>query len=319
MPERTKPSIGVTIAGIEMKSPFVLASGTFGYGFEFSRVTDFSFGDIGAIILKSITLKPRTGNPPHRIAETPAGVLNSIGMQNPGVEYFAKTYLPQLADFPTNCIANIGGSSVEEYVRVAETLAASNTIKAIELNISCPNVKGGCAFGVNPDDAFAVTNGVKSVCDKPIIVKLTPSVTDIQTVAEACISARADAISVGNTYTGMAIDTRSRRPILGNNYGGLSGPAIRPLTVCNVHKVRQITAKHNIPIIAFGGVTNANDAVEVMLAGASAVGVGTAIFTNSHICTQLAAGLREYLKSQNESNVSDIVGSVRLNQTPTED
>ncbi len=313
MTENKKNDIAVTIAGIEMNTPLVMASGTFGYGFEVPRVADFRFEDVGAVVLKSVTLKPRTGNKPHRIAETPAGVLNSIGMQNPGVEYVAKYYFPMLKNLPTKFIANIAGESTDEYVEVARIIAESDAIEAIELNISCPNVKGGCAIGVNPQDAFALVSAVKAVCGKPVIVKLTPGVTDIKSIAESCIAAKADALSVGNTYTGMVIDTHTRRPVLGNNYGGLSGPAIRPLTVCNVHKVRQAIGDSAIPIIAFGGVSNASDAVEVMLAGASAVGVGTAVFTNAHICSEIADGLRAYLQSQNETNIADIVGTVKLN------
>jgi len=318
MPEKKsagEPDLGVSIAGIDMKTPLVLASGVFGYGFEIPRVEGFDFNDVGAVVLKSVTLRPREGNPPPRIAETPSGVLNSIGMQNPGVEFVAKNYLPQLKKIPTNFIANIAGENIDEYVQVARILADSDSIKALEVNVSCPNVEWGCCFGVNPGDVFSVVSGVKSVCDKPVFVKLAPAVTDIQNVASACVSAHADAISMGNTYSGMVIDTRRRRPLLGNNTGGLSGPAIRPLTVFSVFRVWQGTHRNAVPIVAFGGVATANDAIEMMLAGASAVGVGTALFSNTHICSDIAEGLRAYLKSQNESKVSDIIGTVKLNQT----
>ncbi len=310
-----EPSLETELLGMKMRTPLIMASGTFGYAFEIARVADLDFSHIGAVILKSVTLEPRQGNPPPRVAETPAGMLNSVGLQNPGVDYVIRHYLGMLENFDTNFIASVAGHTVHEYVECSVKMASHESIRAVELNMSCPNVRDGRRFASDPAGAAALIRAVKERCPKPIIAKLAPGTEDVGEIAGACIDAGADALSAGNTYVGMVIDTRRRRPLLGGNTGGLSGPAIRPLAVHNVCLVHQVASQKNIPVIGCGGVMTGNDAAEMMLAGACAVQVGTAVFTNVHIAADISAGLRKYLVAQKENEVSAIVGTLQQNET----
>jgi dihydroorotate dehydrogenase (NAD+) catalytic subunit len=291
----------------------VLLSGCVGFGEEYTRVSGFSNRDAGAVCLKGTTLEPRLGNPPHRIAETPMGMLNAIGLQNPGVDHVVSAILPALDFTETRFIANVSGSTVEEYAEVTRRFDDS-PIDAIEINISCPNVKeGGVAFGNDPDMSARVVEACRKVTQKPLITKLSPNQTDIAENARRCIEAGSDAFAVINTLMGMAIDIRTRRPIIGNNQGGLSGPAIKPIAVLKVHQVYQVCKSHGIPIIGQGGVTSAEDAIEFLVAGASAVGVGTALFYDPLICGKINAGLIAYLQSHGFQHVSQLTGSLSLN------
>jgi dihydroorotate dehydrogenase (NAD+) catalytic subunit len=307
------PSLEIDLCGIRMRSPLITASGTFGYAFEAGRVADFDFHSIGAVCLKSVTAQPREGNRPPRVAETPAGMLNSVGLQNPGVDYVIKTYLGMLKNFDTKFIASVAAFSVEEFALASEKMAAHPGISAVEINMSCPNVKGGRHFASDAAEAARVVGAVKARIKKPLFAKLAPTPDGIQEMAQACIDAGANALTVGNTFVGMAVDAHSRRPILGNNFGGLSGPAVKPLALYNVHLVYQVASKARVPVIGCGGVATASDAAEMMLAGASAVQVGTALFANLHVCRDICAGLRRYLAEQNEKDVSAIVGALKLN------
>ena len=309
-----EPSLEIGLLGMKMRTPIIMASGTFGYAFEIARVAEFDFSQIGAVVLKSVTLEPRQGNPPPRVAETPSGMLNSIGLQNPGVDYVIRRYLGMLKNFDTNFIASIAGDAIREYVECAGKLAAHGDIRAIEVNMSCPNVKDGRRFASDSGAAAELIGAVKKGCRKPVIAKLAPGTGDIQEIARACIDAGADALSVSNTYVGMVIDTHRRRPLLGNDAGGLSGPAIRPLAVHNVHLVYQAAAKRDVPVIGCGGIMTGDDAAQMMIAGASAVQVGTAVFTNVHIAADIAAGLGRYLIAQKEKEVSAITGTLQLNR-----
>jgi len=306
-----KPDLRTTIAGIEMASPVVVPSGTFGFGEDFARFSDFSHADIGAIFLKGTTLKPQLGNPPPRVAETPAGVLNSIGLQNPGVDVVVNEILPRLAKsgLETPLIANVAGETIDEYVAVARRFSEAPNMAAIEVNISCPNVRrGGLAFGAAPEAAFGVIKATRAVTKLPIIAKLTPNTARIVQVARACIDAGADALSLINTLVGMVIDVRSRRPLLGNKTGGLSGPAIKPVAVAKVYEVFDAVG-HRVPLIGMGGISNADDAYEFVLAGASAVGIGTALFFNHRAPREVAAGLAVRLEEAGFRRLSDAVGA----------
>ena len=313
--EPEQVNLEVDLAGVKLANPVVIASGTFGFGEEFSRIDDFDHRSPGAIALKGITLEPRLGNPPPRVAETPSGMLNSIGLQNPGVDALVERILPTLRDFGPRLIANIAGHSFDDYARVAETISNSknaDVLSALEVNISCPNVKsGGIAFGSQPETAARAVGDVKNATQLPIIAKLTPAAPDITAVAQACIEAGADIISLINTLPGMVIDTRTRRPLLGNRVGGLSGPAIRPVAVLLVHRVYLATRETSTPIIGMGGITCADDALQFIIAGASAVGVGTALFRNCSVCTEIVAGLRDRLAEENIGNLTDIVGTLK--------
>jgi len=313
-PEKNKPapSLEIELCGIKMRSPLIMASGTFGYAFEAGRVADFDFHGLGAVCLKSVTAQPREGNRPPRVAETPAGMLNSVGLQNPGVDYVIKMYLGMLKNFDTKFIASVAAFSVEEFARAAEKMAAHPSISAVEINMSCPNVKGGRHFASDAGEAAKVIGAVKAKIKKPLFAKLAPTPDGIQEIARACIDAGANALTIGNTFVGIAIDVKTRRPILGNNFGGLSGPAIRPLAVYNVHLVYPVASKAKVPVIGSGGVATASDAAEMMLAGASAVQVGTALFANLHAPADICAGLRRYLAEQNEKDISAIVGTLKL-------
>jgi dihydroorotate dehydrogenase (NAD+) catalytic subunit len=297
--------------GLPFASPIVLLSGCVGFGEEYTRIEGFSNRDAGAIVLKGTTGKPRLGNPPHRVWETPAGMLNAIGLQNPGVEQVVSQILPQLDFTETRFIANVCGSTVEEYVEVTRRFDDS-PIDAIEINISCPNIKeGGVAFGNYPDMSAQVVAACRRVTKKPLITKLSPNQTDIRENARRCIEAGSDALAVINTIMGMAIDVETRRPVIGNVQGGLSGPAIKPIALLKVHQVYEVAGPARIPIIGQGGITSAHDALEFLIAGASAVGVGTALFYDPMICKRINEGISEYLQTHGLGNVAELVGSLR--------
>ena len=298
----------INFAGIEMKNPVTVASGTFGYGREFNEFFDLS--KLGGIITKGTSLKPRSGNKPPRVCETASGMLNSIGLQNPGVEYFAQNDLPFLRKFDTAIIVNACGSSIDEYVELCRVLNTLD-IDGVELNLSCPNVKAGClAFGNTYEGVKEVTSQVRKVLDKPLIVKLTPNVTNIAEIAKAVEDAGADGVSLINTLLGMKIDIDQRRPVLANNTGGLSGPAIKPVAVRMVYQVAQAV---NIPVLGMGGIVNGEDAIEFMLAGARAVSIGAGNFISPTTSIDTIAGIENYMKKYNIQDVNEIVGKVQMN------
>ena len=301
--------LATDLCGIKMKTPILTGSGTFGFGEEFADFVDLS--SIGGVVVKGTTLKPRRGNDGIRITETPAGMLNCIGLENPGVEVFLKETLPRIRQYDMNVIVNISGSSVEDYGLLAEKLDATD-IAAIEVNISCPNVKeGGIVFGTDPKAAAAVTRAVKSHTGKPVIVKLSPNVTDIVCMAKAVEDAGADAISLINTLLGMQIDIRTWAPVLGNITGGLSGPCVKPVAVRMVWQVAQAV---HVPIIGMGGIMSAEDAVEFFLAGASAVAIGTANFTDPSCITKISDELAAYLAAHRLENIHDLIGKIKIPQ-----
>jgi dihydroorotate dehydrogenase (NAD+) catalytic subunit len=294
-------------------TPLVLLSGCVGFGEEYTRVEGFSNRDAGAICLKGTTGSRRLGNPPHRVYETPGGMLNAIGLQNPGVDQVVDGILPTLDFDETRFIANVSGSTIEEYIEVTRKFDDS-PIDAIEINISCPNVKeGGVAFGNDPDMSARVVEACRAVTDKPLITKLSPNQTDITENARRCIDAGSDAFAVINTLMGMAIDIERRTPHIGNNQGGLSGPAIKPIALLKVHQVYQATRDHGIPIIGQGGVTTPEDAIEFLLAGAAAVGVGTALFYDPLILPKINQGIVDYLDRHDLANVAQLSGALQLN------
>jgi dihydroorotate dehydrogenase (NAD+) catalytic subunit len=304
--------------GLNFASPIVLLSGCVGFGEEYTRIEGFSNRDAGAIVLKGTTARPRLGNPPHRVFETPGGMLNAIGLQNPGVDAVVRDILPQLDFSETRFIANVCGSTLEEYVEVTRRFDAS-PIDAIEINISCPNVKeGGVAFGNYPDMSAQVVAACRRVTRKPLITKLSPNQTDIRENARRCIEAGTDALAVINTIMGMAIDVGARRPVIGNVQGGLSGPAIKPIALLKVHQVYEVAAPHRIPIIGQGGIVSANDALEFLLAGATAVGIGTALFYEPLVCKSINEGISAYLRAQGVASVSELVGGLRTSQDVTD-
>ena len=298
--------------GLPMVSPIVLLSGCVGFGEEYTRVEGYSNAEVGAVCLKGTTGAPRLGNAPHRVYETPDGMLNAIGLQNPGVDKVVDEILPGLDFSETRFIANVSGSTVEEYARVTERFDDSD-IDAIEINISCPNVKeGGVAFGNDPEMSARVVAACRAKTSKPLITKLSPNQTDIQTNARLCIEAGTDGFAVINTLMGMAIDTATRKPVIGNVQGGLSGPAIKPIALLKVHQVYQVAKDHNVPIIGQGGITTANDAIEFMIAGASAVGVGTALFYDPLVCKKINTGIEEYLRQKRLQRVAELVGTLEF-------
>jgi dihydroorotate dehydrogenase (NAD+) catalytic subunit len=304
-------ALRLKFCGLDFASPIVLLSGCVGFGEEYTRIEGFSNRDAGAVVLKGTTLAPRLGNPPHRVFETPAGMLNAIGLQNPGAEHVVRRILPELDFGETRFIANVSGSTVEEYVAVAR-LFDQSPIDAIEINISCPNVKeGGVAFGNYPDMSAQVVEACRRVTTKPLITKLSPNQTDIRENARRCIEAGTDALSVINTMMGMAIDARTRRPVIGNIQGGLSGPAIKPIALLKVHQVYEVAKPHGVPIIGQGGITTATDAVEFLIAGATAVGIGTALFYDPFACKKVNEGIAEYLRENGFESVGELVGSLR--------
>ena len=304
------PLLSLKFCGLQFASPIVLLSGCVGFGEEYTRIEGFSNRDAGAIVLKGTTGKARLGNPPHRIYETPAGMLNAIGLQNPGAEQVVNHMLPQLDFTETRFIANVSGSTIEEYVEVTRRFDQS-PIDAIEINISCPNVKeGGVAFGNYPDMSAQVVAACRQVTHKPLITKLSPNQTDIRENARRCIEAGTDALAVINTVMGMAIDVTTRRPVIGNVQGGLSGPAIKPIALLKVHQVYEVARAHRIPIIGQGGITTAADALEFLIAGASAVGIGTALFYDPMVCRKVNEGIAEYLRAQHLANVTELTGTL---------
>lgn len=298
---------------MQFNTPLVLLSGCVGFGEEYTRIKGFSNRDAGAVCLKGTTLEPRLGNPPHRVYETPQGMLNAIGLQNPGVDYVINEILPELDFDETRFIANVSGSTIEEYAEVTRRFDDS-PIDAMEINISCPNVKeGGVTFGNDPEMSARVVEACRKATNKPLITKLSPNQTDIAGNARGCIDAGTDAFSVINTLMGMAVDIESRNTIIGNNQGGLSGPAIKPIALLKVHQVYQVCREHDIPIIGQGGITTAEDALEFIIAGASAVGVGTALFYDPLVCKQINHGIKEYLTRHSLQEVSQLVGTLVLN------
>lgn len=304
------PKLASFFCGMRFQTPVVLLSGCVGFGQEYTRVEGFSHKDVGAVCLKGTTLDARPGNPTHRVYETPSGMLNAIGLQNPGTQQVVNDILPALDFTETRYIANVSGSTIEEYTKVTH-LFDQSPIDAIEINISCPNVKqGGVAFGNDPDMSARVVEACRSVTKKPIITKLSPNQTDIAESAKRCIDAGSDAFSVINTLMGMAIDADTRKPIIGNVQGGLSGPAIKPIALLKVHQVRQVCKAHNIPIIGQGGITNANDAIEFIIAGASAVGLGTGLFYDPLLAQKVNQGIVDYLDRHQFNHVSELVGSL---------
>ncbi len=314
MSEAADARLGLDFCGMQFNTPLVLLSGCVGFGEEYTRVAGFSNRDAGAVCLKGTTGTARLGNAPHRVYETPGGMLNAIGLQNPGADKVVDEILPTLDFEETRFIANVSGSTVEEYIEVTRRFDDS-PIDAIEINISCPNVKqGGVAFGNDPDMSARVVEACRKATSKPLITKLSPNQTDIAENARRCLEAGSDAFSVINTLMGMAIDIESRRPVIGNNQGGLSGPAIKPVALLKVHQVYQVTRDHGIPIIGQGGVNCAEDAIEFLIAGASAVGVGTALFYDPLICGKINSGILDYLQRHEIGNVSQLTGSLQLNQ-----
>lgn len=298
----------INFCGIEFKNPIVTASGTFGFGMEYNQYVPLEeYGGFGA---KGLTRQPREGNTPPRIAETPSGILNSVGLQNPGVEYFAESIMPILNEYDTNVIANMSGNTVEEYCEMAEILSDTD-VAVIEMNISCPNVKhGGLAFGTDPKTVLDLTTEVKKRCKKPLVVKLSPNVTSITDIAKAAEDGGADGLSLINTLLGMKIDINSRRPILANNMGGLSGPAVRPVAVRMVYQTAQAV---NIPIIGMGGAMSGADVIEFMLAGASLVALGTGLFQKPDLILSVKADIEAYMTRHGIDDINDIIGKVQMN------
>ena len=309
-PEHVASPLRYRFCGLDFGSPIVLLSGCVGFGEEYTRIEGFSNSDAGAIVLKGTTGQARLGNPPHRVYETPMGMLNAIGLQNPGVEHVVRRILPTLDFSETRFIANVSGSTIDEYVEVTR-LFDDSPIDAIEINISCPNVKeGGVQFGNYPEMSARVVEACRAVTKKPLITKLSPNQTDIRENARRCIEAGSDALAVINTVMGMAIDVHRRRPVIGNIQGGLSGPAIKPIALLKVHQVYDIAKKHGVPIIGQGGITNATDALEFIIAGASAVGVGTSLFYDPMSCKKINAGISDYLARHGMRSVTDLVGTL---------
>lgn len=298
--------LSVTIAGVTFKNPVIPASGTFGFGREYE--TFYPLSILGGISVKGTTLLPRDGNPPPRVAETPAGILNSVGLQNPGIDAFIEHELPNLCTKDTRVIVNVAGSMIDDYVETVRRLEPTKA-DMIELNISCPNVKqGGAAFGVSCDSAAEITRQVRKATSKPLMVKLSPNVTDIVSIAKAVEAEGADAVSLINTLLGMRIDIHTRRPILKNNVGGLSGPAVFPIAV---RMVWQVANAVKIPVVGMGGIASWKDAIEMMMAGASAVQVGTAMFSNPMAPVEIIRGMEDFLDRQGISSVKNIVGTVQ--------
>ncbi|WP_321325931.1 dihydroorotate dehydrogenase [Thiomicrorhabdus sp.] len=305
--------LSVDICGIHFNSPVAMASGNAGYGIEYQAVSGFSNRDVGAVFLKGTTLEPKLGNKPERVMESPSGLLNSIGLQNPGAKVVIEEYLPKLDLSQSQFIINVSGSSIEEYAEVVG-LFNETELPAIEVNISCPNVKkGGAAFGNDPDMAARVVEACRAKTTKPLIVKLSPNQTDIAEGARRVIDAGADALSAINTLMGMQIDVNTRKPTLGNNQGGLSGPAIKPVALLKVHQVYQVAKQHNIPIIGLGGIASAEDAIEFFLAGASMVAIGTAVAKDPLLVKKVNKGIAQYMKANGFTSVAQMTGQLELN------
>ena len=308
---QTNP-LHVDFCGLPLASPIVLLSGCVGFGEEYTRVEGFSNKDVGAVVLKGTTREPRLGNPPHRVCETPMGMLNAIGLQNPGMDKVVNEILPGLDFSETRFIANVCGSTIDDYAAVTRRFDDS-PIDAIEINISCPNIKeGGVQFGNVPEMSARVVAACREQTDKPIITKLSPNQTDIAENARVCIEAGTDGLAVINTLMGMAIDIEQRKPVIGNVRGGLSGPAIKPIALLKTQQVYEVAKKHDVPIIGQGGITTSNDAIEFLIAGASAVGVGTALFYDPLVCTKINGGIRDYLLRHNMASLPELTGSLHV-------
>ncbi len=304
--------LAVEFCGLRLRNPLVLLSGCVGFGREYDRVQGFSNALAGAVCLKGTTLKERLGNQPHRMAETPSGMLNSIGLQNPGAHHVLKKLLPLLHPHETHYIANISGATVEEFGELA-ALFDDSPVSAIEINVSCPNVRrGGMEFGNDPELCARVIELCKSRTGKPLITKLSPNQTDVAANARRCLEAGSDAFAVINTVAGMAIDPERRRPILGYNQGGLSGPAVKPIALLKVHEVYQVTRPHGVPIIGQGGICGVDDALEFLIAGATAVGLGTGLFYDPLLCGRVNEGLLDYLRRHHFRKITELTGSLRL-------
>ncbi len=315
----TRPGAGAHLSalrfsfcGLDFASPIVLLSGCVGFGEEYTRIEGFSNRDAGAVVLKGTTGAARLGNPPHRVYETPMGMLNAIGLQNPGAGHVVDAILPGLDFTETRFIANVSGSTIEEYVEVTRRFDDS-PVDALEINISCPNVKeGGVQFGNVPEMSARVVAACRAVTKKPLITKLSPNQTDIRESARVCIEAGSDGLSVINTMTGMAIDVKTRRPVIGNVQGGLSGPAIKPIALLKVMQVAEVARPHRVPIIGQGGICNAQDALEFLIAGATTVGVGTSLFYEPMSCRKINAGIADYLAANGMGSVGELVGSLQV-------
>ncbi len=297
----TNLNLAVDLNGLKLHNPITVASGTFGFGREYADFIDLN--DIGAVSVKGLTLKKKKGNPSPRLAETPMGIINSVGLQNPGVEKFIKEEIPFLRQFNTKIIANANGNTIEEYIEIVKILSDAD-VDSIELNISCPNVKqGGMAFGTNPEMVKRVVSSVREVCGKHLIVKLSPNVTSIADIAKIAEAEGADALSLINTLTGMAIDIDTFKPIIANRIGGVSGPAVKPVALKMVHDVAQNV---EIPVLGMGGITDSRDAAEFLLAGARAIAIGTANFTNPYATKDVLDGLKKYMIEKNFNSIADI-------------
>jgi dihydroorotate dehydrogenase (NAD+) catalytic subunit len=311
MADSQSNSLQIDFCGLTLASPIVLLSGCVGFGEEYTRVEGFSNGDVGAVVLKGTTLEPRLGNPPHRVFETPMGMLNAIGLQNPGVDTVVDEILPGLDFAETRFMANVCGSTIDDYAAVTKRFDDS-PIDAIEINISCPNIKeGGVHFGNVPEMSARVVEACRAQTSKPIITKLSPNQTDIRENARLCIEAGSDGLAVINTIPGMAIDIEKREPVIGNIQGGLSGPAIKPIALLKVRQVYDVAKLHNVPIIGQGGIVSAHDAIEFLLAGATAIGIGTALFYEPLACKSVNAGMLEYLRRHAIDSVTDLIGSLQ--------
>lgn len=304
--------IATEFCGLSLDSPIVLLSGCVGFGEEYTRIEGFSNRDVGGIVLKGTTREPRLGNPPHRLCETPMGMLNAIGLQNPGMDQVVDRILPTLDFGETRFFANVCGSTIDDYAAVTARFDDS-PIDAIEINISCPNIKeGGVSFGNYPEMSAKVVAACREQTEKPLIAKLSPNQTDIAENARRCIEAGADALAVINTITGMAIDIERRTPVIGNVQGGLSGPAIKPIALLKVKQVYEIAGPLNIPIIGQGGITTAQDALEFLIAGATTVGIGTALFYEPLLCRSINEAISAYLDRHGMSSVHELIGSLQL-------
>lgn len=307
-----KKNLAVEFCGMELASPIVLLSGCVGFGEEYTRVEGFSNRAAGAVVLKGTTLEPRLGNPAHRIYETPMGMLNAIGLQNPGVDVVVQEILPQLDFSETRFIANVCGSSIEDYAEVCRRFDDS-PIDAIEINISCPNIKeGGVSFGNYPESSAMVVEACRKATSKPIIAKLSPNQTDIGENAQRCIDSGSDGLAVINTVMGMAVDHKTRKPIIANIQAGLSGPAIKPIALLKVKQVYAVARRHDIPIIGQGGICTAEDALEFIITGSATIGVGTALFYDPHVCDKINADISKYMLRHKIERLDHLVGTLDL-------
>ncbi len=307
-----KPDLTCKFCGLDLQTPLVLLSGCVGFGDEYTRVEGFSNTDIGAVILKGATLESRSGNPTHRVYETPSGMLNAIGLQNPGCSYIIEHILPNLPHHETQFWANINGNSIEEYVEVTR-LFDDSPVTAMEINISCPNVKaGGIHFGNDVKMSAQLVQAMRAVTNKPLITKLSPANADITSIGKACIEAGTDAFSLINTLPGMAIDIQTRKPVLANISGGLSGPAIKPVALWKIYQLRKLTAKQDIPLLGQGGVTSAGDAIEFAIAGSDLIGLGTGLFYDPLLPGKILDGLVDYISGNDMDSYAQLVGTLDI-------